>query len=215
MRYYTKRHKNIIKPYILVIISLMMVFSLFIYYFNVRVFPTALKISENMVKAKVVDIISKTSIELFNDEVTSDELVNIDKDSEGNINYIRADTSKLNYLTSKLAIECNKKLLDLGTEGVKVPLGWIVGHSIFYNMGPDITVGIEHIGNMNASYESKFESAGINQTRHKIYLNVETEVRTAVPFHSDEIEVVCQIPISETIIVGKIPNTAIDFGKSN
>ena len=215
MKYYTKRQKFIIKPYILVIISLMLFFNLFIYYFNKRVFPTALKISENMVKAKVVSIISETSIELFNNEVSSNKLVIIDKDNEGTINYISADTANLNYLTSKLSIECNEKLQELGSEGVKVPIGWTMGNSIFYNVGPSITVRIEHIGNMNVSYESKFESAGINQTRHKIYLNVETKVRTMVPFNSEEVEVVCQIPVSETIIVGKTPNTAVNFGKNN
>ena len=32
----------------------------------------------------------------------------------------------------------------------------------------------------------------INQTRHKIYLNVKSKMRVIVPFHSHEIEVTCQ-----------------------
>lgn len=64
---------------------------------------------------------------------------------------------------------------------------------------------------MNVTYESKFESAGINQTRHKIYLKVEAKVRAVVPFQNKEIDVYCEIPVAETIIVGKIPSTAIDF----
>ena len=214
MRYYTKRRKIRIKPYILVIISILIISNLFIYFFEKRIFPTALQISETMVKAKTVDLISETSIELFNDEFSYDDMVIIDKDSNNNINLMQVNTVKLNYLTSKLAIECNEKLQEMDQIGVKVPLGWISENSILYNLGPNITVKIEPIGNMNVSYESKFESAGINQTRHKIYLNVETKVRTKVPFHSQEIEVICQIPIAENIIVGKTPSTAIDFGQN-
>ncbi|MGG7176477.1 sporulation protein YunB [Clostridium paraputrificum] len=215
MKYYTKRRKIRIRPYILVIISIIIVFNLFIYFFEKRVFPTALQISETMVKAKTVEIISETSIALFNEEFSYDEMVTIDKDSNNNINLMQVNTVKLNYLTSQLSVQCNEKLQEMGQIGVKVPLGWITENSILYNLGPSITVKIEPIGNMNVSYESKFESAGINQTRHKIYLNVETKVRTMVPFHSQELDVTCQIPIAENIIVGQTPSTAIDFGQNN
>ena len=82
-------------------------------------------------------------------------------------------------------------------------------------MGPKITVKMQQVGNITTSYESEFESAGINQTRHKIYLNLTTTMRVVVPFNSKEVEVTCQIPVSDTIIVGKIPETAINMNGSN
>ena len=103
----------------------------------------------------------------------------------------------------------------MGEVGIDVPVGWLTEKSIFYNLGPKINVKVEPIGNISINYESKFESAGINQTRHKIYLNISVTVRTIVPLHSQEIEVKCEVPVAETIVVGKIPQTAIDFGTSN
>lgn len=140
-------------------------------------------------------------------------MIIINRDNEGNINLIQANTMKLNYLASKLSVECNKTLQSMGEVEMKVPLGWISKNSAFYRLGPKINVKIEPIGNMNVTYESKFESAGINQTRHTIYLKVESKIRIAVPFQNKEIDVLCEIPVSETIIVGKIPSTAIDFSK--
>ena len=61
---------------------------------------------------------------------------------------------------------------------------------VFYNLGPDISVKMTQIGNISSSYESIFESAGINQTRHKIYLNVNMKMKVIVPFKSEEVEVV-------------------------
>ncbi|NLK94914.1 MAG: sporulation protein YunB [Clostridiales bacterium] len=212
MRYYTKKpHKGKKKIILLIIIALIIIFNLFIYFYDTRVFPSALKMSEVMVKAKTNDIISDTSIELFNDEFKYDEMIKIDKDEEGNINLVRANTVKLNYLTSKLSMLCNERLQQMGDVGIDVPMGWISEKSVFYDVGPMINVKIKPIGNLNVSYESKFESAGINQTRHIIYLNIVGTVRIMLPLHSEDIEVTCEIPVAETIIIGKIPNTAIDF----
>lgn len=212
MKYYRKK-KLPSKLFILIIVAILIIFNLGIYFFNKIVFPSVLKISETMIKSKTIEKISETSIELFNDEFNYDEMIIINRDNEGNINLIQANTMKLNYLASKLSVECNKTLQSMGEVGMKVPLGWISKNSAFYRLGPKINVKIEPIGNMNVTYESKFESAGINQTRHTIYLKVESKIRIAVPFQNKEIDVLCEIPVSETIIVGKIPSTAIDFSK--
>ena len=212
MKYYRKK-KLPSKLFILIIVAILIIFNLGIYFFNIIVFPSVLKISETMIKSKTIEKISETSIELFNDEFNYDEMIIINRDNEGNINLIQANTVKLNYLASKLSVECNKTLQSMGEVGMKVPLGWISKNSAFYRLGPKINVKIEPIGNMNVTYESKFESAGINQTRHTIYLKVESKIRIAVPFQNKEIDVLCEIPVSETIIVGKIPSTAIDFSK--
>ena len=78
------------------------------------------------------------------------------------------------------------KLQEMGDIGVKIPVGWITERSVMYNLGPNMTVKIKPTGNIKVSYESVFESAGINQTRHKIYLNVEATVKTIIPLHSEE-----------------------------
>ena len=215
MNYYTKPKKTEFKPIILVIISILLVFILSIILYDKRIYPAVLQVAESSIKADTVECISKTSMELFDEEFNYDEMIIIDKDNEGNINMIRANTVKLNYLTSRLSIRCNEELQKMGEVGVEVPLGWITDNSAFYEFGPDINVKIDPIGNMKVSYESKFESAGINQTRHKIYLNVEARVRMKIPLHSKEQVVTCQIPVAETIIVGKTPNTAIDLGGGN
>ncbi|SFU33844.1 sporulation protein YunB [Clostridium sp. DSM 8431] len=211
MKYYVNPKKKRIKPAFIFILLILVIANLILYLFDKKVFPYVLQKSESMINARAVDTISKVSMDIFNDEFKYDEIVKIDKDSEGNINLIRADTVKLNKLSSKIALKCNEELQKMGEVGVDVPMSWITDRSIFYNVGPYINVKIKPIGNIKIDYDSKFESAGINQTRHKIYLNVKAEVKIVVPLHSKDVEVMCEIPVSETIIVGKIPDTAIDF----
>ena len=215
MKYYVKPRKSKVKPYILVIITILIIFNLFLYIFDSRVLPNVLIKSESMVQAKAEDIINTTSMNIFNEKFNYGEMIIINKDNEGNINLIQANTVRLNELSSKISLKCNEELQKMGEVGIDVPVGWLTEKSIFYNLGPKINVKVEPIGNISINYESKFESAGINQTRHKIYLNISVTVRTIVPLHSQEIEVNCEVPVAETIVVGKIPQTAIDFGTSN
>lgn len=211
MKYYVNPKKKRIKPRFFIIILILIIFNIVLYIFDKKVFPYVLQKSETMVRAKAVDTISEVSMNVFTSEFKYDDVIKIDKDPEGNINLIRADTIKLNKLSSEIALQCNDELKKMGDMGVDVPMGWITERSVFYDLGPEINIKIQPIGNINIDYDSKFESAGINQTRHKIYLNVKAVVRIVVPLHSEDIEVDCDIPVAETIVVGKIPETALDF----
>ena len=81
--------------------------------------------------------------------------------------------------------------------------------SILSYLGPDIIVKMRPIGRVEVSYESVFESAGINQTRLKIYMNVKSTMQIILPFESRDLEVVNNVPVCVTIIVGEIPRTIL------
>ncbi len=206
MEYYTKRKNYTYIKVILAIVSIIVIFNMLIVFFDRRVLPTVVEISKIMAKTQTLNIINEKSVEILNEDFKYDEMIKIQKDNEGNINLIQADTVKLNYIAAKLANECNASLEDMKENTVEVPLGWTTSRSVFYRLGPNIKMHIEPIGNITTSYESKFESAGINQTRHKIYLNITAQIRLKLPLADQETTVTTQVPVSDTIIVGKIPN---------
>lgn len=217
MRYYTekpRRGKNKIKiPYILfVIIAIAVVFNSFLYLFQKRVLPIVLDIAEITMKSEAIKVINEETMRVYEENFNYDDVMKIEKDSEGNITMIRADTIKQNKLTTEIVLGCNEQLQNLGEIGTKVPIGYMTNNIFFYRLGPKINVKMEQIGNINTSYDATFESAGINQVRHKIYLNIDAKMRLIVPFASKDIELSCEIPVSETIIVGKIPDTAVNIG---
>lgn len=224
MRYYTKRpktHGNMnfkqckIPSKLVMIIIVIVCFNSMIYIFGKRILPTVLNIGEIKIKSEAIKIINEESVNVYSENFKYDDIIDIEKDAEGNITMIRADTVKQNYLASQVVLKCDEKLSEMGDLGVKVPLGYLTNNVMFYNMGPKITVKMQQIGNITTSYESAFESAGINQTRHKIYLNLNATMRVIVPFNSKDVEVSCQIPVLDTVIVGKIPETAINMNGTN
>lgn len=213
MKLIKKSQKSPIKPYIFVIISIFFVFNLFLYLFDSRVLPSVVELSQTMVEAKTSDVISRACIDLFNGEFEYDKMVIINKDKNDRITLINLNTVELNKLVSKLSLKCNEELQKMGEIGIEVPLGWMTEQSVYYNLGPKIKFRLEPVGNIKTDYTSKFESAGINQTRHSVVLNVEATVKVIIPMNSRNMNVKIQVPVAENIIVGEIPQTAIDFGR--
>ena len=214
MEYYTRRKSGKCVALLLFIIIIIIILNTTLAFFDKRVMPSVIQISEVMAKTQTLNIINETSLRILNKEFKYNEMINVEKDDNGKIVLIQSDTGKLNYIASRLSSECNKSLADMSNNKIKVPLGWITEKSLFYNLGPKISMEVEPIGNVVVTYESKFESAGINQTRHKIYLNVNGKVRIKLPIKSTEIDVNTQVPVCDTIIVGEVPNMAI-YPKEN
>jgi len=215
MQYYTKRKSHKFISFIVIIILIIVILNASIMFFDKRVMPSITEIATIMAKTQTLEIINKESVDILSQEFKYNEMIKIEKDNEGNIILVQADTIKLNYIAAKLSTECNKELSDMNNATIKVPLGWLSNRSLFYSLGPKITMEIEPMGNIITSYESKFESAGINQTRHKIYLNITAKIRLKLPLRNQDVEVNTQIPVSDTIIVGKIPNTTFGFPTNN
>jgi sporulation protein YunB len=204
--------KNKIKVRILIIITIIMLnLTIFIYIFDKTVMPTVLAVADAEMRAKATQIVNIAIINEYSKQFNYDEIIRVDKDLQGNIVMLKADTLRMNKIACDVALESQKELVKLGEVGIKLPIGYITKNNILSYYGPKVTIKMQPIGIVETKYSSEFESAGINQTRHKIYVKVKTTVRVIIPLKSNDIEVSNEIPIAETIIVGKTPNTAVQL----
>lgn len=163
-------------------------------------------------RSKAMEIIYSSIIHEYSNQFNYDDIIHIEKDGEGNITMLKADTLKMNKIAYDVALDSQKQLKSLGNSGVKVPLGYIFENNLLAQFGPKVTVHMNPVGYIETKYKSEFESAGINQTRHKIYVEVQAKLKIIIPMKNTDIEVVNDVPIAETIIVGKIPNTSVNMG---
>ncbi|WP_372445232.1 sporulation protein YunB [Clostridium estertheticum] len=203
---------NKIKGRILIIIAIVMInFTIFIYIFDRTTMPTVMAVADSEMRAKATEIVNKAIIDEYSNQFNYDEIIKVDKDSVGNIVMLKADTLKMNKIACDVALKSQKELMKLGDVGIKVPIGYITRNNILSYYGPSVNIKMQPIGHVETKYSSEFESAGINQTRHKIYVKVKTTVRVIIPLKSNDIEVTNEVPIAETIIVGKTPNTSVQL----
>jgi sporulation protein YunB len=132
--------------------------------------------------------------------VSYGDLITILKDKNDHITMLQANTLKMNELASKAALKAQDTIMNLGNQGIYIPLGTIVGGQLLSGKGPLIRIDIS----------SEFESAGINQTRHKIYLTLDSSIRIVVGNTSQLVDIAQQVLISETVIIGNVPNTFLE-----
>jgi len=91
-----------------------------------------------------------------------------------------------------------------------VPLGSLLSNQIFANFGPRLPVGILPVGTVEVNFRTQFDKAGINQTRHRIFLVVDGKIQIVAPLSSKIINVSTEVPIAENIIIGDVPNSYYD-----
>lgn len=85
--------------------------------------------------------------------------------------------------------------------------GSFTGFKLLAGKGPGVKIQISPIGDVETDLKSEFTSQGINQTLHRIYLNVKCRVNILTPFQDLEKEITNQVLLAENVIVGRIPNT--------
>ena len=145
--------------------------------------------------------------ETINDTLVYDTLITISRDENGDIVLISTNSLQINLLARELVNIAHNKLEMIGTQGISIPIGTLTGLPIFVGRGPEIKIKMLPIGNITCKFSSEFKEAGINQTNHKLYLTVNSNVSVILPIENQIIQTQTQIMIAESIIVGKIPET--------
>lgn len=163
--------------------------------------------------AEATDVITITVNDVITEKVMDGEvdysdLVTLEKDSEGNITALLTNMANVNYLQSDITREVVKRFTDKDVTRVEIPLGTLIGGTLLSGKGPKISVDILSITNVSAQLRNEFSSAGINQTRHRMIMEVEVSLGILLAGYRDRWDRVdTEITVCETIIVGRVPNT--------
>lgn len=129
----------------------------------------------------------------------------------GNIQMINANIFKIDEITSDIALYIQKELDNTQNTKVKLPIGSFTGVKILSGMGPSVNIKIASTGKVNTDLRSEFVSQGINQTIHRIYLQIDCIVNILTPFKTIEEKISNQVLLAENVIMGQIPSTYYNF----
>lgn len=157
-----------------------------------------------------VETINRAVKQAMAQGVTYEELIDAQMDAQGRVSMLRANTMRMNELASQTALLAERELGSAENQVVEIPLGAALGVSFLSGFGPRLEVQILPVGAVHTSFDTEFETAGINQTRHKIFLNLRATVSLIVPTGSQLVEVTSTVPIAESIIVGEVPDSFVD-----
>ncbi len=167
-----------------------------------------------ILKATCETTASSKGNKIINDEVSKvmkeysyDSLIRIEKDVNGKISFIETDSNKMNEVINKIISNIQNEFDKIPRIKVFINMGSVSGISILKNLEPQFEIELESAGNIEATVKTEFESVGINQTLHKIYLDINTKVGILTPFATFGNDINTDVLLTEAIIVGEVPET--------
>ncbi len=135
------------------------------------------------------------------------EMIHYQTNHQGDIILMQPDLQKVNEFTSQVNLTIQDKLNTISEQRISIPIAHALGLQLLAGLGPRVYVKMIPIGLVKPpQIIDSFESAGINQTRHKIYMNVKAEVQLVVPFVQKSVQLETQVPVTEVTIMGKVPD---------
>lgn len=198
------RGKKISKKMATIIIILIIAFSTMKYVLD-AVSPIFDTLCESKAKSIATTVSNEQAIAVMKD-YTYEDLFTVEKDANDNITMIKSNVTNMNEITSKIATNIQQELDNKGREDIQIALGSFTGWKLLSGRGPGVKIRISSIGNVETTLKSEFTAEGINQTLHRIYLEVVCNVKVLTPFRDIEKKITNQVLLAENVIVGHIPD---------
>ena len=170
----------------------------------------------SMATARVSNLVNRIVSGAVNEAVENGQIdysnfVIFDKDETGHITALRSNVAEVNRMQGQITDEILHRLSELAVSELEIPLGTLTGSALLAGRGPSLFVRMQAVGSASAAFRNQFTAAGINQTRHQIFLDVDVYMSILLPGMKTSTKVSNEIAVAETVIVGGVPDTYTYF----
>ena len=167
-----------------------------------------------MAVSNASDLITQTVSNIVENEMRllgpdGGKFVSFEKDGDGQISAIVTDTSRVNILSAELL----NAIVEASDRG-DLDLSILLGISFFLGRGPTVPVKITMLTSSRVDFRNVLTDAGINQTKHQLLLEVCVDADVLLPWEIRSTQIVTEVLVAETIIVGRVPQTYFYTGET-
>ncbi|MBR1802574.1 MAG: sporulation protein YunB [Clostridia bacterium] len=173
----------------------------------------SLQVIEPIMETQCVAMAKSIATKISNDEATKvmenysyDDLLNIIKDEQGNIKMVETNIITVNQIISAIPTQIQETIENSENNEFQIRLGSLLGNKFLAGRGPNVNIKMDIAGTVDTELKSEFVAAGINQTLHKIYLELKCNVVILTPINTIERQITNQVLLAEGVIVGEVPN---------
>ena len=143
------------------------------------------------------------------------DFVTLETDTAGKVTSITSNTAANSRFKRQVVEAVIRQLGAMNSEALGVPLGTLTGQPLLSGAGPQVRVKVDSVGEVTADYANTFTSAGVNQTLHRVCLNITATVYLFLPGEILPVSVNSSVCVAETVIVGETPDTYLNLEKGN
>lgn len=142
------------------------------------------------------------------------DFITITRDTSDKIQSISGNMAAMNQMRSLMTEKILNHLSEIDVSSIQIPLGTVFNSEFLWARGPFIKVRSMTVGTVTAEFNSEFQSAGMNQSLHRVYLNVTIPLTIILPTGKQNVTLNRQICIAETVIVGTVPEVFFQIDSS-
>ncbi len=180
--------------------------------FSVKLTPTIASLALATATDDITIAVNETVARVLSEDgLRYANLVTLERDSQGNITALVSNTAGINLLKAQVTNAIVERFADSDITTVRIPVGNLIGGALFSGRGPRLKLDILSVTNVTTDLRHEFTSAGINQTRHQILMDVEVTLEVLLGPGSDTDTVLTEVSVAETVIVGTVPDTYASF----
>ena len=192
-------------------------FAAFLLLFVASAFIFLNDISSQIALSDACDIVTikvnRTIAEIFEEKnFDADWFVSFEKSESGEVCAVNCNMSRINSLSAEILSRTVDSTAN-NTIIVSIPIGNLTGISLLMGRGPKIPVKILMLTSSRVEFNNNLTSAGINQTKHQINIDVIVDVDVLLPWGTESSQVSTEVMIADTVIVGDVPQTLFDMQK--
>lgn len=200
-----RKHKPINRINILVL-TIFLLILISIISFAIASYPIFVASCKTAAGSKANHIVNE-EVEKIMKDYTYNDLIDIEKDGNGEVVLMKSNTVLINQLTSKMVTNIQNSIDHTPTIMVYINYGSVSGISLLKNLGPKFDIELEAAGKIDTEIKSEFQSVNVNQTLHKIYLNLSTSISILTPIGVYGRDIESKVLLTEAVIVGDVPDT--------
>ena len=141
------------------------------------------------------------------------DFITIQRDGGGAITALTTDMARMNLLRAELTAAILESIAGVDVSDSEVPLGSLFDLEPLWAKGPSLRARAMTVGTVRTEFDSQFTSAGVNQTLHRIWLEVDVPMTLLLPGGEVETALHTRLCVAETVIVGKVPDTYLQVGQ--
>lgn len=153
----------------------------------------------------IVTQISNQETEKIMQNYTYKDLVTLQEDEEGNVTFLESNVVLINKIKSEIVNKIQTRFIETKDANIEIRLGAFTGSRLFSSLGPKIKIQVIPSGTITSTLETEFYSVGVNQSIHRIFLDINCTVSIMSPFETVSQSIENKILLSESVIVGNTP----------
>ncbi len=207
--WYKKRRKNNFKRCFSLFLSVLIIVGLVCYYKYV-VADLIIDLCSEYAYSYSTESVNTAVLETIEKETSYNDFISVEKNAQGEIILLSANTVKVNKFTREISYLTMKYLNEKMEKGIPISVLTFTGIGMLSGYGTKIKFKTVSVSSVTCELCSEFISVGINQTLHSISANIKSKVIIKQPLKSVEQEFQTKVLICESVLVGKIPEVILN-----